>query len=58
MDIWATALASVDRAVNPWGNLLNSGLPFPDPFQLIWVEGGDRFARYITNWLMIRQAWV
>ena len=58
MDVWATALASVDCAVNPWGNLLNSGLSFPDPFQLIWVEGGDRFARYIANWLMIRQAWV
>ena len=58
VDVWATALASVDCTVNPWGNLLNSGLPFPDPFQLIRVEGGDRFARYIANWLMIRQAWV
>jgi hypothetical protein len=27
-------------------------------FQLIRVEGGDRFARYIANWPMIRQAWV
>jgi hypothetical protein len=58
VDVWVTALASVDHAVNPRGNLLHSGIPFPDPFQLIQVEGGDQFARYIASWLMIRQAWV
>jgi hypothetical protein len=58
VDVWATALASVDCAVNPRGNLLHSGVPFPDLFQLIRVEGGDQFARYIANWLMIMQAWV
>ena len=58
VDVWATALRKVDRDVNTGGNILHHDFPFPDPLQVVQVESGDWFVRYLANWMMIRQVWV
>ncbi|PSR71685.1 hypothetical protein PHLCEN_2v12441, partial [Hermanssonia centrifuga] len=55
VNVWATALAKVNRAKTPANNW---GYWLPEPHMLVGPDGINRARNYLRNWFWVREGWL